>query len=85
MRDSVEHGSAIDGTASSVRIAYRVRDAADQIGVSEREMWRLLRAGEIESFKYGQHRTSPRRISYEALVAYVQRKQEETRVAELAA
>jgi hypothetical protein len=81
MRDSGEHGSVIGGSAPPTRIAYRIRDAADQIGLSEREMWRLVKDGQIASFKYGEFRNSPRRISHEALVAYVQSKQRQSAAA----
>lgn len=49
------------------QLAYRVRDAARQLGVSERQAWRLVAEGELESFKFGRSR----RITHEALVAFV--------------
>jgi hypothetical protein len=61
-------------TGSNTKIAYRVPDAAAQIGVSEREMWRLVKSREIPSVKYGPHRTSPRVVTHQALVAWVTKK-----------
>ena len=34
-------------------LAYCVPDAARAIGVNQRTVWRLLRAGELRSFKLG--------------------------------
>ena len=57
-------------------IAYRVPEAARVIGVSVREMYRLVDNGngEIPSIKYGEHRTSPRVVMREDLVAWVRSK-----------
>lgn len=58
------------GTAAAPpddQIAYKVPHAARTLDLSERQMWELVRKGEIESFKIG----TSRRIPRSALVAYV--------------
>lgn len=61
-----------DGIASTDnRIAYRVRDAADVVGLSERQMWDLVQKGGVESFKIG----TSRRITREALVSFIKQHQ----------
>ncbi len=64
---------AVEFGSSSNCIAYRVPEAAKQIGVSEREMWRLIKSEDIASIKLGPHRTSGRVVEHEALVAYLAR------------
>src|ERR1044071_896459 len=65
---------AADGTKvpADDQIAYNVPHAAQVIDLSERQVWELVRSGEIESFKIG----ASRRISRAALVAYVKRHQQ---------
>lgn len=58
--------------AQSDQIAYNVREAAVLIGICERSMWALIRAGEVQSFRVG----ILRRISRDALLDYVKRRQE---------
>lgn len=61
------HGST--ALADDHQIAYRVPHAAQVVDLSERQMWKLVRDGEIESFKIG----TSRRIPRAALVAYIER------------
>jgi excisionase family DNA binding protein len=69
MHDMPAPVSVTRGT-DAPRIAYRIREAAEQIGLSERQVWRLLAAGEIQSFKFG----SSRRVTHQALLDYVDAK-----------
>jgi len=41
------------------RIAYRVREVAEALAVSERQVWRMIESGEIRSFKAGRCRRVP--------------------------
>lgn len=50
------------------QIAYKVPHAAQVLDLSDRQMWELVRRGDIESFKIG----ASRRISRAALVAYIE-------------
>lgn len=84
MRDSETRSSAIRGIVAAPKIAYRIRDAAEQIGISEREMWRLVKSGAIDSFKFGDFKNSPRRISHEALLDYVEARIKASTVAKAA-
>lgn len=55
-------------TPADDQIAYKVPHAAQVIDLSERQMWELVRRGDIESFKIG----TSRRIPRSALVAYIE-------------
>lgn len=55
------------------QVAYRVRHAAELVDLSERQMWDLVKKGEIESFKIG----TSRRIPRAALIAFIERKKAE--------
>lgn len=67
MHDSTANVSVTADTVPNPRLAYRVRDAAAQIGIHERMMWRYIQTGAIQSFKIG----GSRRITHEALVAFI--------------
>lgn len=67
MRDSSSERSAEASTPE--RLAYRVREAAELLGLSERKVWQLVERQEIESFTIG----TARRISRDALLAYVEK------------
>lgn len=54
-------------------MAYSVRSAAKALDLSVRVVWDLVAKGEIDSFKIG----ASRRITREALVAYIERKSAE--------
>jgi excisionase family DNA binding protein len=58
---------------SSEQIAYRVPHAAQVLDIGLRTLWDLIKNGEIESFKIGRSR----RIRRSALIAYVERQQQE--------
>jgi excisionase family DNA binding protein len=58
---------------SSEQIAYRVPHAAKVLDIGLRTLWELIKTGEIESFKIGRSR----RIRRSALIAYVERQQQE--------
>ncbi len=53
------------------QLAYRPAQAAQAIGVSERQMWEWIGSGRIASVKTGDARNSPRLVRREALVAYL--------------
>jgi excisionase family DNA binding protein len=53
--------------AAAEQIVYNVPHAAKVLDLSERQMWELVRKGDIESFKMGGNR----RITRAALVAYI--------------
>lgn len=57
-----------NGLPPDDQIAYKVPHAAQVIDLSERQMWELVRSGEIESIKIG----ASRRIPRAALVAYIE-------------
>lgn len=61
-------------TPRTLSIAYKVPDAAKQIGVSRSTMWRLVRSGEVKSFLIG----GCRRISHDTLVELVRQKDSAT-------
>ncbi|GAA2566105.1 hypothetical protein GCM10010435_44050 [Winogradskya consettensis] len=76
MHDSEVTSSVIRDSAARFpkpdRVAYRVRDAAEQLGLSERQMWRLVSTRQIESYKTDPSSpSSSRRISHQALLDYV--------------
>jgi excisionase family DNA binding protein len=52
-----------------VRLAYSVEEAAALLGIGRTFMFQLVATGEIESFKIG----NLRKISHEALIAYINR------------
>jgi excisionase family DNA binding protein len=37
----------------TARLAYRVREAGEQLGLSERQTWRLIRAGDLRVVRAG--------------------------------
>jgi excisionase family DNA binding protein len=58
---------------SDPQVAYTVQDAAGLLGLGERTVWEMIRAGEIESVKIGKSR----RISRAAIVAFIESKRGE--------
>lgn len=57
------------------RIAYQLDEAALALGMSRRQLYRLLDANELESFHEGRRRMVSRR----ALEAYVAKREEQAR------
>lgn len=72
--------SVMTDTPRALRIAYKVPDAAEQLGVSKSTMWRLVRSGEVKSFLIG----NCRRISHDTLVELVRQKDEDSATAQAA-
>jgi excisionase family DNA binding protein len=71
---AIEEGSAVSTGGEwpaeiPVRLAYSVEEAAALLGIGRTFMFQLVATGEIESFKIG----NLRKISHEALVAYIDR------------
>jgi excisionase family DNA binding protein len=60
--------------------AYRVREAAEQLSISEREAWELIGSGELESIQISRMRVIPA----SAIDAYLGRKLEADRQARAA-
>lgn len=54
-------------TAAPEKLAYRMDEAAAAIGLSKPTLYRLVKAGELRTFKMG-HRTLIRREELEALI-----------------
>lgn len=71
---SPEYGNSV---IDSDQIAYTVKHGARVVDISERQMWELIRKGEVESVKIGRSRRIPR----VALVAYIERLRAESQVA----
>jgi excisionase family DNA binding protein len=69
MHDSAPQFAPMRSSGGLPKIAYGVPDAAEQIDVSERKLWLLIQAGEIESFKIGRSR----KVTHQALTDYVAR------------
>jgi excisionase family DNA binding protein len=57
------------------QLAYRPREAAKMLGVSERKVAELIASKEIKSFKVGKSR----RITLEAIFAFIRRAEAATR------
>ena len=71
--------TTLGATRRAERLLYRVRDAAAVISVSERTMWYLIGAGEIETLSIEGARCT--RVSHQALVEYVRRREVAARAA----
>jgi excisionase family DNA binding protein len=69
MHDIARHVSVTRDTEAITRVAYTVDGAAEQVGVSGRQMWRWIKAGRIESIKIG----GSRRVTHRALLDFVER------------
>lgn len=69
MHESSAQVSPTYGTSQTQPLAYKVADAAAQLGIVERQMYRLIARGEIETFTVGRSR----RISRRALTEYIER------------
>ncbi|WP_329108929.1 helix-turn-helix domain-containing protein [Micromonospora sp. NBC_01699] len=76
MHGNTHSCSPVSGTTDE-QIAYTVKHAAKVMDLGERTIWSLVGSGEIESFKVG----DSRRISRDALLAYVQKQHEEAKAA----
>lgn len=54
------HGSTADRSAATGSVprreAYPVREAAELLGIHERTVWKLVKAGDLESFMVGRRR-----------------------------
>ena len=55
---------------SGARLAYRVREAGEQLGISERAAWRLVASGELAVIRAGRATLVPA----SALEAWITRK-----------
>lgn len=63
------------------RLAYSVNELAEILGICESNAWKLVRKGDVESFKNGKSR----RITHRAIEDYLARKEAEARKARKAA
>lgn len=57
------------------RIAFPLDEAASMLGMSRRQIYRVIDSGELEAF----HEGRSRKVSRRALDAYVARREEEAR------
>jgi excisionase family DNA binding protein len=67
MRESAEPSGDTDATGD--QLAYKIRNAARALDMSERAVATLVATGELESFRIGRSRRIPR----DALVAFIER------------
>ena len=54
-------------------MSLTIKQAATMLGVSSKTIERRIKSGEIKAYKFGDSKTSPVRISEEALQAYIER------------
>lgn len=54
-------------------MSLTMAQAAKRLGVSAKTIERRIKSGEIKAYKFGDSKTSPVRISEEALQAYIER------------
>lgn len=54
-------------------MSLTMAQAAKMLGVSTKTIERRIKSGEIKAYKFGNSKTSPVRISEEALQAYIER------------
>ena len=54
-------------------MSLTIKQAATMLGVSSKTIERRIKSGEIKAYKFGDSKTSPVRISEEALQAYIDR------------
>lgn len=81
MRDSAEHRSDANVTAQDEAAVLTVPEVARKLRLSERQVWSMVKSGELRSYKLGASRGSPRRIPVEEIPAYIERKIAETNAA----
>jgi excisionase family DNA binding protein len=68
MRDSTQQFTAMRGSGIQ-KLAYSTREAAEQVGLSPRQIQSYIQAGVLESFTIGRSR----RITHQALVDFIDR------------
>ena len=54
-------------------MSLTIKQAATMLGVRSKTIERRIKSGEIKAYKFGDSKTSPVRISEEALQAYIDR------------
>ena len=59
-------------------LSLTIKQAAKRLGVSTKTISRRIQSGEIVAYKYGESKTSPVRITEEALQAYLDKRQTTT-------
>lgn len=65
--------SDTDETPCGLPLLLTYPQVAAHLGLSERQVYNLVAAGELERRKLGEARNSPARITRESLLAYVER------------